>query len=463
MKAVLKNVTLLSLIIALVVSFSGVSSASSESVIENGEIPQSITSIPGYMVSKENIQMVIGSEEYSNYIAEEKLVHRAKLLIDNLTLDGDAVHINGLVRFNGGVVPLQLDGKLYSSREQSDGIESYVGDLKENNDSFKVLHFKIKTNDKADTSLISTDLRNTANIKLYLQDKKGDMFYFEEKLNHLNIDTSKITTDGSYVDSLLDGNWFEQILAPAEPHKITNEEIGPFSANPYIKSCSNVYYSKVPFGVDVAEFYFCPKVEGNIVDVGKAGNANWTSRLTVAEHVRVNGTTTNGIEQRYKIGGVTSGGTQTLGTIAAGQNTVITSRLIGGVYKKSTSEIKANWPVIIGLFTKNVPYYAAGKSAYNVLTSISYNTTTTTVNDTIYQNVVGNVSGYSYKIDKSAYLYDAGHYLDLGLLVSTWDSKQKSNESTTAYINWKFDVSFLGSKVETLDWKIPVNYKVNVN
>ncbi|CAI6080550.1 hypothetical protein PAECIP112173_02924 [Paenibacillus sp. JJ-100] len=463
MKMILKNVTLLSLIITLVLSFNGVSSASSESIIEKGEIAENTMSIPGYMVSKENIQRVIGSEEYLNYIAEEKLVHRTKLLIDNLTLDGDAVHINGLVRYNGGVIPLQLDGKLYSSREQSDGIESYVGDLKENNDSFKVLHFKIKTNDKADTSLISTDLRNTANIKLYLQDKKGDMFYFEEKLNHLNMDTSKITTDGSYVDSLLDGNWFEQILAPAESYKITNEEISPSSTHSYIKSCSTVYYSKVPFGLDVAEFYFCPKVEGDIVDVGSSASANWTSRLTVAEHVRVNGTTTTGIEQRYKIGGVTSGGTQTLGTIAAGQNTKITSRLIGGVYKKSSSEVKVNWPVIVGYFTKSVPYYAAGKSAYDVLTSISYNTTTTNVSNNTYENVIGNASGYSYKIDKSGYLYDASHYLDLGLFVSTWRSQETKNESTTAYINWKFDVSFLGSKVETLDWKIPVNYKVNVN
>ncbi|MFD2116661.1 hypothetical protein ACFSTH_18685 [Paenibacillus yanchengensis] len=463
MKMIMKSLTSLTVMFILLISFSGISSASIDSTVEKGNITENTISVPGYTVSKGNIQKVLGSEDYSDYIAEEELIHRAELLIDNLTLNGDDVNFNGFVSYNSTDIPLQLNGKLYSSREQSDGIKSYVGDLIENNANFKVLHFKIKTNDKADTSLISTDLRNKANFKLYLQDDKGDIWYFEEELNNLDVDTSKISTDGSHVDSLLDGNWFEQILEPAKSYKVTNEGINLFSTHPYLKACSTVYYSEVPFGFDVAQFYFCPKVEGDIVDVGTSGSANWTTRLTVAEHVRVNGKPTTGVEQSYKIGGVTSGGIQTLGTIAAGQNTKITSRLIGGLYKKSSSEVSVNWPVIVGYFTKNIPYYAAGKSAYDVLTSISYSTTTTTVNNNTYQNVVGNVSGYSYKIDKSGYLNDESHYLDLGVLVSTWDSTKTKNESTTAYVNWKFDVSFLGSKVDTSDWKIPINYKVNVN
>jgi|GEM_PF-5453159 len=461
----LKKLTSLFISFTLAISISGVAGASNYSTVENlverdGE--QSTISVPGYTVSRENIQGVLGSgaEKYTDYIAEEKLVHRTDLLINNLTLDGDNVNVNGSVKYNDTEIPLQLDGNLYSSREQSDGVNSYVGDLKEINGNFNVLLFKVKTNDKADTSLISEDLRNKANFKLYLQDNKGDIWYYEEELSVLGIDTSKIITDGSNTDSLKDGNWFEQILNPSAMEIIPYENFTTYSTHSYFRACDSLYYSKVPFGIDVAEFYFCPSVEGDIVDVGKAGSANWTSRLTVAEHVRVNGTETTGLEQRYKLGGV---GTQTIGTIAAGQNTKITSRLIGGTYKKSTSEIKVNWSVITGLFTKSIPYYATGKTALDVLTSITYNTTTTTVSNNTYENVVGNVSGFSYKIDKDGYLYDAAHYLDLGVMVSTWDSTKTKNESTTAYVNWKFDVSFLGAKQgSTVDWKIPVTYKTNV-
>ena len=69
----------------------------------------------------------------------------------------------------------------------------------------------------------------------------------------------------------------------------------------------------------------------------------------------MNGRDYTGIEQRFKIGGNNK---PIIGTIPAGGNTKVTSRLFGAVYKKSSKTVSANWPVIAGFFFKSNPYYA---------------------------------------------------------------------------------------------------------
>jgi len=391
--------------------------------------------------------------------------------IKNININGNNIKIEADVKQGDDIANILLKGNMYNSyKQQEKGIESYVGALKDDYNVFEVVYFGLKNSDKEDRVLFLPSLNNKKNIILYLKDKEGNVFAFQDELNKIKVDFSELQCD-KIADPQYDMGWFINML---KPHK---SKVEPFDSkyfpnhpvnqittkrsDGYYLWTGDMYYESYIVGWELYEFYASPYFEGYINDVPQAGDVEWTSSLKLAQSTYINDEFQDYHNAHfYKI---TNGSSQNIQcTVAAGENTRLQSRDYGYKWWKNGS-VKTSGAIwaTVGVLCSTQP---ATNYAYNIANAISQISgwETKEISDNTYETLESYCRVDSFKVSEDVEICCDDNKLDIGHNVLIMDDEEDEDNNTLAAVNWKFALEFNGNIIDNdIDETEEVGYTTN--
>ncbi|WP_163537356.1 hypothetical protein [Gracilibacillus sp. YIM 98692] len=400
--------------------------------------PTNSESISGSFLDETIVEQTLKSGELK--VPQNK---RIKLHPDKLYLDNNLIELEGYItRREGAVKKLNLSGQLYDSYTQKEGFDSYVGDLSDQSENFQVLYFMIK-NDNVDYKYaFNQKLSDEKIFMLYLQDEDGNLYIFEEKLDQINIDASKINTTKK-AQSNIDYLWFTNVLEPDEIGKSKNnnyhDSIGIASVNSDTK-VSPIVYRDWTYGGDEFRESAWAKVYGLVNDVPQYGSSTAQTDLRLQEYVYKNGEFYSN-DSNYKLQAAGSQAQRDIeGKIAFGYNTNVNYTYWDGeywVWNEPNVAIKLKLATGLSLWSNGPSLGLELVQAEEKYSGSSNYTTYYPEGDDFPKN------GVIY-IEKEKDLYLDNHEEKLFLIadISTAKSSATTNVSTSAEIGWTFDIFY---------------------
>lgn len=356
---------------------------------------------------------------------------------------------------------------MFISRKQDQGIEAYVGQINDIDNNFNVKYFEIKNDTSMDLLKYSNDFLTKRSISFDLE-RQGIRYYFELDLDSLDVsfNFSEITQlapeNIDFYDIYIDDSLsVAPCTIPYDPEIIPI--VQPRSTYSYIEIGETWYHKQVVSSWysdndDIYEYYALGGTEGNIVDVGKGGSANWTSALKFWGHVRKNGEIITTMNNYFNIkagvnsdgyGRPVSAGDEIEFRIYTGSNTIFTSGRFNGTCKINGSDKpynKANFDLVMGMASAVAginPLSSAVAKVSSFALKIFQGATTS--NYTLGSEFITSTSGINKyiicnKFDSSVSLDKNEHEVFFSGFVSTYNSNATPNASTDCVIEWHFNM-----------------------
>lgn len=466
----MKKIVSLMLIFCMLMCSSGIISAAKSNV-----------SIQGYKINAADVQEVFSSWELTDS------VQSVSLDIDDCDIAEDNIVISGTVNDQNQKTTVLFEGKMFISgyKQNKKKVESYVGALSENNSKYEVLYFEIKNSTKEDDVLFSEKLKTKKCFILYLRDKEGNVFAFQEKLNKLGINASDLKCT-EVAEGVNDKYWFVKALEPEkseipfEPsmfpeldsdtaNKLKQATISESKMINTLRSSSNGYYNvatpvlrySYDYGYVTYEFMAFTYFEGYINDVPNTGTTEWTSSLRIVQSARENGVINNDHNAHFfKLQGSSQSNGRIQCTVAAGDNTRMQSLRLGYQLLQGSNRNYggAVWSVL-GMVAESDPYTRYAYQILNIASSLFGELEAKLIQQDANSSLEQDCAVMRYELSNSnTYLCCSSNRLELFITVLTADNTQIRNESTVAAVNWKYAVKFSGNSSTVTEYNVQCAY-----
>lgn len=413
-----------SMIIALVIIVGIAPNSFAYSPLSSSDEEAYITEIS--KINSAKIQSTLCSENTSRALTKTGI----SATLEYVKIEGASALIQG----STGSGNFNLSGQIFNSSKDNG---NYVCVLTDLGDNYTVLFCGIGTNGLS--SPLSKDASTNELFYLYLLDANNNLLIIEEYIDNLGIEMSDIQTN-EQAEIIYDTMWFARVVAPVEESEVPNDDIPSLTRDTIRYTWTGSTYSKTyKIGKDTIVVSATPSYTGNIVDVGTSGSSNWTSTLKLNTNIKTNGVITD-TTSLYKI-------KNAVVSIGGGNNSCMTSRMVGGSYaEKTNGTLNTNIKGIIGKVLNTTVSLSTVSTIYSWLSNITYDSSSTTLVTGNYANLTNSTGGYhhvaSFKYDSNAYMNSSRHNMDFGVFVSTITSSLTKNVSTKAVIKWTFNLYY---------------------
>lgn len=241
----------------------------------------------------------------------------SKITFNKASVDEGKVSFDAIIEYNNETISLNGNSELFHSYKYDNyDANSFVADIEDENENFKVLLFEIYNEDnKKDVTFTSVAISNKPHLKLYLTDHEDNIIIFETSIpkEFQKIDDSDIHTDEKEINDLF---WFRDIIEPQvikempvdkELLEIVEKSIekeNSLTASGKTQTWTHTtnYYSESYFGGRLYQSYSLPY--GNYKYLNVAGDTTWTNEFRIAEHTKVDGQTLVNQENEFKYSNV---------------------------------------------------------------------------------------------------------------------------------------------------------------
>lgn len=298
----MKKVLTLLVVLALFTSGLSVSAQKNDTSINNG-----------LKVSLEDFNHFYGTPNSRDDVFFEA-DKNIQFSFNNINIVKDQINFSGTMINESEKSEISISGELFQGYKQAEGVDSIVGDLREESGEYKIVLFEIYNAREYSKSITSQSFSYTPHIKLYFTDKNQNIYLVETEipteLNDIQIQKSeKISTDKDFF-------WFMNVLQPTENKElVTTDElihtlgaynqntdssalISPFAVNNFSDwTGPTTYYVSYNVGFNVVQAYSLPYGSWKATDV--TGQNTWVNSFKIAEHVRVDGTTMRNVDNPF--------------------------------------------------------------------------------------------------------------------------------------------------------------------
>lgn len=142
-----------------------------------------------------------------------------QLNIDSISISDNNIEVVGDIDGED----ICLEGNIFDSYTQKDGYKSYVSNMVDKENNYKVIYCYIQLNSKYYKYSFDDQLRDKPMFLLYLQDKTGNLIVFEQELSDLNINLEEVEKNNyPLADSIDDYLWFFKVSEPTENEIVEN-------------------------------------------------------------------------------------------------------------------------------------------------------------------------------------------------------------------------------------------------
>lgn len=299
----MKKVLSLLVVISLIFTFAFSVSAQKIDISDNN----------GLKVSFEEFNKLYGQPNSTDNVFFE-VEKNIQFTFDDINVMKDQIKFSATLITEGEKSQIFINGELFNSYKQTEGINSIVGDLKEETGEYKVVLFEIFNASEYSKSITNENFSNSPHIKLYLTDNFNNIYIIEtqipSELKDIQIlKTEKISTDKDFF-------WFINVLQPTEYKKIkttdelihtlgaydnsvnSSSSITPFGVGSFTDWVGDTtYYVSHQVGTSTVQAYSLPYGSWKATNV--TGESTWTNSFKIAEHVKVDGSTLRSVENPF--------------------------------------------------------------------------------------------------------------------------------------------------------------------
>ncbi|MGF9697868.1 MULTISPECIES: hypothetical protein [Paenibacillus] len=394
----------------------------------------------------------------------------ASLSLGDIIIDQDNISFNAKIEYNNSTKLLNAEGNLRSSYKQEEGINSVIGEMVDQSNDFDILLFEIYNDNHLTKNLVNKDLETQPHVKLYLTDRESNILLFEFKIPEslLNIETNNLTPSDAQHDLF----WFVSVVSPTEQKEIPVDEtmlniiaenekslvspsaVGSFTDWVHPTTYTNTYYVA---GDEIKNFSL---PYGSWKSLNVTPSSTWINSFKIAEHVTVNGKTTNAQNLfTYKNVKLTTG----VGAYSSIDRSFIDGSMVG---KGSGSALAMKiaetlWSKINVVGLPSLSNIKSWITASNqALTSKNVTLGSTNVRLNTSPAAISGISSDSYTLHKNTGS-NTGHYLTLQSDVQFNGNSGQSSSAANGvmYVSW--DVYFNGSKYNSGEKTLEFQYRVN--
>lgn len=260
-----------------------------------------------------------------------------RLNIDTITILANNIEVVGDI--NGE--DICLEGNIFDSYTQKDGYESYVSNMVDKENNYKVIYCYIQLNSKYYKYSFNDQLRDKPMFLLYLQDKNGNLIVFEQELSNLDVNLEELEKNNyPLADSIDDYLWFFKVSELTENEIVAN--VMPL-ATEYNSTVSPIVLRTSVIGGEEFRVSAWGKIEASISD-NTAQTTLSLQEYVYKESELYSNDTPFAIVYPY-------GSSTTMGKIIVGDNTTIQNyRWNGDYYVGGSLNASATAGLSIGYF-----------------------------------------------------------------------------------------------------------------
>ncbi|MGZ9583817.1 hypothetical protein [Paenibacillus marinisediminis] len=389
----------------------------------------STVTLKGTEIRNDNIEQFLSNLKFSGNEDE------VEMNMINYSISDSGVDIKGEVTYERDRVktPFHLSGEMFKSNTQKNVSNSYSGKLIDLQSNFEVMLFFIKDNTYEYKPTINKELLDSQIIQIYLKDKYNNLLAFETKLENITIgDLKNITKEADPGNDFL---WFTRLVDA--PITVNPAPTTPLS-NSSVYLSTNVYSRTQNYAGQVIQENVRGEVWGQIVDVGSSGTSTAYSKIVLAESTYIDGKLhSNSSNFQIHNGAVSLN--DMIGKVALGYNTTVNKSVWSGTYYK--------YGILTGDISLDFGIGLAGKLLSATL-PLSFSYVDTKVKDENSVSFYASNGNYPKtamvkvkKTDKT-FLKDNGDFYNLVATISTIDSSETKDYSTTAKFGWTFGIYY---------------------
>lgn len=241
-----------------------------------------------------------GTPATRTQLSRAKSINNSSISISNIKINEDSITFLCSLTNNNTISSFQVKGTLFSSRKTQHGINSIIVDIPNQNSNYSFLLFEI-FNDTKSNNLLVSDMNNSKNllskphIKIYLQDKNGNVYLYETEMPSAL--SKLVATDYKTADKYKDLLWANELVKHETKELQTNESIlqtlnltnTTRGLNTWTTWQSpTTYYDTFYLGSEIVQSYSLPYMEYRHVNV-RSQDSTWCASFKVAEHTNISG------------------------------------------------------------------------------------------------------------------------------------------------------------------------------